>query len=76
MPIAPQNNRDLNQGLLHLWSKFGDPSLNELSKQVIDTQTDTSTHRDAGNDNTQWPKRASGKNHMKSKFPGKYTISI
>ena len=21
-------NRDLNQGLLHLWSKFGDPSLN------------------------------------------------
>ena len=26
--IVPQNNRDLNQGLLHLWSKFGDPSLN------------------------------------------------
>ena len=26
--IAPQNNRDLNQGILHLWSKFGDPSLN------------------------------------------------
>ena len=26
--IAPQNNRDLNQGLLHLLSKFGDPSLN------------------------------------------------
>ena len=25
--IVPQNNRDLNQGLLHLWSKFGDPSL-------------------------------------------------
>ena len=24
----PQNNRDLNQGLLHLWSKFADPSLN------------------------------------------------
>ena len=24
----PPNNRDLNQGLLHLWSKFGDPSLN------------------------------------------------
>ena len=26
--ITPQNNRDLNQGLLHLWSKFGDPRLN------------------------------------------------
>ena len=26
--ITPQNNTDLNQGLLHLWSKFGDPSLN------------------------------------------------
>ena len=23
-----QNNRDLKQGILHLWSKFGDPSLN------------------------------------------------
>ena len=23
----PHNNRDLNQGLLHLWSKFGYPSL-------------------------------------------------
>ena len=26
--ITPQNNRDLNQCVLHLWSKFGDPSLN------------------------------------------------
>ena len=26
-PTHP-NNRDLNQGILHLWSKFGDPSLN------------------------------------------------
>ena len=26
--IATQNNRDLNQCILHLWSKFGDPSLN------------------------------------------------
>ena len=24
----PRNNRYLNQGLLHLWFKFGDPSLN------------------------------------------------
>ena len=23
-----KNNRNLNQGVLHLWSKFGDPSLN------------------------------------------------
>ena len=27
--IIPKNNRDLNQGLLHFWSKFGDSSLNE-----------------------------------------------
>ena len=26
--IAIQNNRDLNQAIFHLWSKFGDPSLN------------------------------------------------
>ena len=26
--IVPQNKRDLNQGLLHLWPKFGDPSWN------------------------------------------------
>ena len=26
--INPQNNRDLNQGILHLWSKFLGPSLN------------------------------------------------
>ena len=27
-PINPQNNRDVNQGILHLWPKSGDPSLN------------------------------------------------
>ena len=26
--IATQNNRDLNQAILQLWSKFGDPSFN------------------------------------------------
>ena len=26
--INPQNNRDLDQGILHLWSKFGGSSLN------------------------------------------------
>ena len=31
--IAPQNNRDLNQGVLHRWSQFRDPSLN--GSQVI-----------------------------------------
>ena len=28
MSIATQNNRDLHQAIFHLWSKFGDPSLN------------------------------------------------
>ena len=26
--INPKNNRDLNQGTKHIWSKFGGPSLN------------------------------------------------
>ena len=26
--ITPQNNRDLNQGILNIWSKFGGPILN------------------------------------------------
>ena len=26
--INPQNNRDRNQGILHLWSKFGGPNSN------------------------------------------------
>ena len=46
-------NRDLNQGLLHLWSKFGDPSLNKsqviawTSNWLIHTHghMDTRTHR-------------------------------
>ena len=66
---TPQNNRDLNQGLLHLWSKFGDPSLNgwwiiaRTSSWLTDTQTHTHTHTHtrAGNDNTRRPKLASGK---------------
>ena len=41
--IASQNNRDLNQGLLHLWSKLGDPSLNEF--QVIARTSKWLTHR-------------------------------
>ena len=46
---SPQNNRDLNQGLLHLLFKFGDPSLNgcwviaRTSKCLPHTQTDGRT---------------------------------
>ena len=69
----PQNNRDLNQGLLQLWSKFGDSSLNgwwvivRTSKWLPHTWTDgrTDTQTDAGNDNTRRPKLASGKNECK-----------
>ena len=49
--ISPQNYRDLNQGLLHLQSKFGDPSLNaspviaRTSKWLTDRQTDNQTDR-------------------------------
>ena len=28
--LSPQNNWDLNQVVLHIWSKFGDPSLTHL----------------------------------------------
>ena len=66
--IIPKNNRDLNQGLLHLWSKFGDSSLNgwwvtaRTSWWLTDRHTHTHTHTHAGNDNTRRPKLASGKN--------------
>ena len=66
--IIPKNNRDLNQGLLHLCSKFGDSSLNgwwvtaRTSWWLTDRHTHTHTH--AGNDNTRRPKLASGKNGM------------
>ena len=66
-PIIPQNNRPLNQGLLHLWSKFGDPSLNgwRIITRTNSWLTDTQTHIHAGNDNTRRPKLASGKNPKK-----------
>ena len=60
----------LNQGLLHLWSKFGDPSLNgwwiiaRTSSWLTDTHTHTYTH--TGNDNTRRPKLASGKKKHQS----------
>ena len=72
--ITHKNNRDLNQGLLHLWSKFGDPSLNgfrviaQTSKWLTHRLTDihTRTHTDAGDNNTPRPKLASGKNAFES----------
>ena len=61
--ITPQNNRDLNQGLLHLWSKFGDPSLNgwrviaRTSKWLPHTRTDGHTDRRR---QRQYPKAKTG----------------
>ena len=43
--IAPQNNRDLKH-VLHLWAKFGDPSLNE--SRVIARTSNWLTHRQTG----------------------------
>ena len=49
--INPQNNRDLNQGVLLFWSKFGDSSLNgrqviaRTSKWLPHTQTHRHTDR-------------------------------
>ena len=67
MSITPENKRDLIQGLLHLWSKFGDPSLNgwwviARTNLVTDGRTDWRT--DAGNDNTRRPKLALGKKDL------------
>ena len=64
--IAPQNNRDLNQGLLHLWSKFGDPSLNGsrviartskwLTHRQTDTHTQTQTQATTIPEGQNWPR--------------------
>ena len=71
--ITAQRNRDLNQVALHLWYKFGDPSLNGpwviarinmwLTNRLTHTRTHTHTNTDAGNDNTRRPNLASVKNH-------------
>ena len=53
-----KKNRDLNQGILRFRFKWGGPSLNGTSKWLTHRLTDT----DAGNDNTRWPKLASGEN--------------
>ena len=77
--IAPQNNRDLNRGLLHLWSKFGDPSLKgwwiiaRTSSWLSETRTHTHIHTysHAGNDNTPRPKLAPGNKTMAVGLPNK-----
>ena len=81
--IIPKNNRDLNQGLLHLWSKFGDSSLNgwwvtaRTSWWLTDRHTHTHTHTHAGNDNTRRPKLASGNylSHVESLCPNANTCT-
>ena len=42
---------------------------------MIDTQTDTHTHTDAGNDNTRRPKLASGENGALSYTTNAYEIA-
>ena len=62
--IVPQSNRDLNQGLFHLWSKFGDSSLNgwwviaRTSWWLTDRHTHTHTHTQATTipEGQNWPR--------------------
>ena len=59
---TPQNNRDLNQGLLHLHFKFGDPSLNgsrviaRTSKWLTHRLTDTQTQATTIPEGQTWPR--------------------
>ena len=63
-----RNNRDLDQGALHLWSKFGNPNLNgsQVTTQTNLWSTDTQTdgHTDEGDDNTLRPKLALHKHYL------------
>ena len=60
--IVPQNNKALNQGLLHLWSKCGDPSLNgwwiitRTSSWLTDTRTHTHTQATTIPEGENWPR--------------------
>ena len=60
--IAPRNNRDLNQGLLHLWSKFGDSSLHSwlviarTSWWLTDRHTHTHTQATTIPEGHNWPR--------------------
>ena len=68
---SPQNNTDFNQGVLHLWSKFGDPSLNgswviaQTSKWLTHRWTDRRTHRRR----QQYPKAKTGLGQKWLKMP-------
>ena len=58
-PHVGQNNRGLNQGALHLWSKFGYPSLNgwwviAQTNLVTDGQTDGQTGAIPRGQNWPW----------------------
>ena len=69
--ITPRNNTALDQGVLHHWSKFGDPNLNGwwVIMQINSwlTQTHWHGHTYAGNGNLpngqKWPWVQIGKNH-------------
>ena len=60
--IIPQNNRALNQGFWHLWSKFGDPSLNgwwviaRTNSWLTDTRTHTHTQATTIPEGQNWPR--------------------
>ena len=60
--IVPKNNRDLNQGLFHLWSKFGDSSLNgwwviaRTSLWLTDRHTHTHTQATTIPEGQNWPR--------------------
>ena len=78
--ITPQNNRDLNQGLLHLLSKFGDHCLNgwwviaRTSKCLPHAQTDgrTDGHTDRQTQATTIPE---GQNWPRVKMLVRYSRS-
>ena len=62
LSIIPQNNRALNQGLLHLWTKFGDPRLNswwvivQTNSWLTDTHTHTHTQATTIPEGQNWPR--------------------
>ena len=68
--MISKNNRDLNQGVLYLWSKFCDLSFNErwviVRTSSCLTHTHIRTHRptDAADDNTWRPKLALGNTYI------------
>ena len=71
--INPKSNKNLNQGVLHFWSRFGDSSLSgwqvtARTRSRLTHKTDGRTGRltNAGNDSTRRPKLVSDKNERTS----------